>query len=107
MMVVASLFSGADVKNAWRIFRRDRLNHKSPNSAHTEAACAGALHVRLGGDSYYFGELVKKQSIGDDDRAIEIEDITLANKLLFGTTGLCLVLCIFFYLIVKGLILWL
>lgn len=39
-------FSG---KDALRIFKRDRYNHASPNSAQTEAACAGALHLRLAG----------------------------------------------------------
>ena len=103
LMVIAAFFTGADSKNAWRIFLRDRLNHKSPNSAHTEAACAGALHIRLGGNSYYFGKLVEKASIGDDDRPIEINDIRQANRLLFGTSFICLILCA----LVKGLILWL
>ena len=49
LMAAAAFFVGQDAKNAYRIFKRDRLNHSSPNSAHTEAACAGALHIRLGG----------------------------------------------------------
>jgi adenosylcobinamide-phosphate synthase len=48
-MVLSAHLAGLDGKNARRVFKRDRLNHKSPNSAHTEAACAGALGVRLGG----------------------------------------------------------
>ncbi len=103
LMVGSAFFTGLDVKKSWMIFWRDRLNHKSPNSAHTEAACAGALHIRLGGDSYYFGKLVSKPAIGDDDRAIEISDIRRANRLLFGTSFLCLILCV----ILKGLIIWL
>lgn len=103
LMVFAAFFTRMDIKNAWRIFLRDRLNHKSPNSAHTEAACAGALHVRLGGDSYYFGELVSKPGIGDNDRAIEIKDIQKANRLLFVSSFLCLIICT----LVKGVILWL
>lgn len=103
MMSLAAFFTGLDGKNALRIFFRDRLNHKSPNSAHTEAACAGALHLRLGGDSYYFGKLVSKPTIGDDDRPIDVKDIRRSNRLLFGTSFLCLLLCV----LVKGLILWL
>lgn len=102
-MVLAASLSKLDGKNAWRIFKRDRLNHKSPNSAHTEAACAGALHVQLGGDSYYFGALVHKPTIGDDDRPIETQDIKRANTLLFMTAILFILICI----IVKGVILWL
>lgn len=102
-MALAAFFAGLDGKNAWRIFKRDRLNHKSPNSAHTEAACAGALHVRLGGDSYYFGRLVRKPTIGDDGRLIEPEDIKRANRLLYATAFLFVFLCI----IVRGLIVWL
>lgn len=102
-MVLAAYLSKLDGKNAWRIFRRDRLNHKSPNSAQTEAACAGALHVQLGGDNYYFGALVSKPTIGDDDRPIEIDDIKRANRLLSVTAVIFLLLCI----IIKGAIVWL
>ena len=42
------------LQNAWRIYRRDRHNHKSPNAAQTEAVCAGALMVRLAGNAWYF-----------------------------------------------------
>lgn len=47
LMVVASAFVKMDVKNAAKIYRRDRRNHASPNSAQTEAAMAGALDVQL------------------------------------------------------------
>ena len=102
-MVLSAYISGLDGQNAWRMFRRDRLNHKSPNSAHTEAACAGALGVRLGGDGMYFGRLVHKQTIGDDHRLIEPEDIVKTNRLMYWTAILFLLLC----LIVKGVIVWL
>ena len=38
LMVAASAFVKMDVKNAAKIYRRDRRNHASPNSAQTEAA---------------------------------------------------------------------
>ncbi len=101
-MVLAAYLSKLDGKNAWRIFKRDRLNHKSPNSAHTEAACAGALNVQLGGDNYYFGALIHKPTIGDDDRPIHIDDIKRANRLLHITAVIFLLLCI----IVRGVIVW-
>jgi adenosylcobinamide-phosphate synthase len=102
-MVLAAFLTGADGKNAWRIFRRDRKNHKSPNSAHTEAACAGALRLQLGGDSTYFGQLVRKPTIGDDGRPIEPEDIRRANRLLYATAFLFLLVSI----LIKGVLVWL
>lgn len=73
---------------AARIYRRDRRNHASPNSAQTEAAMAGALQVQLAGDAWYFGKRYKKPTIGDDIRPIEAEDIPRANRLMYGTAAL-------------------
>ena len=84
----AWLLPGMDGKNAWRIFKRDRFNHASPNSAQGEAACAGALHLRLAGDAWYFGTLYKKPYIGDDDRPIRPDDIKGVCSLMFGAQGL-------------------
>ena len=88
-MVAAAALVKQDAKNAWRIFRRDRRNHTSPNSAHTEAVCAGALHIRLGGPSRYFGKIVTKPYIGDDDRPVAAEDIRRANHLMLACSTLC------------------
>lgn len=88
MMMSAAGLSGFDMKNAWRIFKRDRYRHKSPNSAQTESVCAGALHIRLAGNAYYFGSLVEKPEIGDGDRAAEAEDIRRACRMLKVTAGL-------------------
>ena len=85
-MIAASFFLRLDWKNAVKIYRRDRYSHASPNSAHTEAVCAGALSVQLAGDAYYFGKLCRKPFIGDALRCIEIEDIKLANRLLYGVS---------------------
>lgn len=88
LMCAAAGLTGMDAKGAWRIFRRDRLNHASPNSAHTEAACAGALGVQLGGNNVYFGKLVEKPAIGDPSRPVDEHDIVRANKLMFATAAL-------------------
>ena len=82
-----------DVKNGWKIFRRDRYNHASPNSAQTESVCAGLLGLRLAGDAWYHGVLHKKKYIGDGLREIEHVDIRRACKLLYGTAVLSLLLC--------------
>ncbi|MFQ9846519.1 MAG: adenosylcobinamide-phosphate synthase CbiB [[Clostridium] leptum] len=49
LMILSARMNGMDARNAGRIYRRDRRNHESPNSAHTEAVCAGALRVQLAG----------------------------------------------------------
>lgn len=91
-MILASVILGFDGKNAWRIFKRDRYNHASPNSAQTEAVCAGALDVQLAGDAWYFGVLHKKKTIGDPIRPVEPEDIRRANRLMYGTAVIGLIL---------------
>ena len=92
LMVLACPFTGFDMKNAWKIFLRDRKKHDSPNSAHTEAATAGALRIQLAGDAWYFGKLHKKQTLGDPLRPIEPEDIPRANKLMTAAAVLALIL---------------
>lgn len=72
-----------DWKRAYAVFKRDRFNHKSPNSAQTESVAAGALGIRLAGDAYYFGKLVKKPYIGDKERDICLNDIKRVNRLMF------------------------
>ena len=79
---------------AYRIFKRDRYCHASPNSAQTEAACAGALKVQLAGDASYFGKVVKKPYIGDDIRPVETEDIKRANRLLYRVAVLGEMICL-------------
>lgn len=91
LMIAACTFTGLDRKNAFRIWKRDRFNHASPNSAQTEAVVAGALGVQLAGDAWYFGTLCKKKTIGDAIRPVEYEDIRRANRLLYGTAVLALV----------------
>lgn len=90
LMIGASFFAGLSVKDAYRIYKRDRYNHASPNSAQTEAVMAGALQIQLAGDACYFGKLYKKPTIGDPMRAVEAEDIKRANVLLYATAILSL-----------------
>lgn len=94
LMIAAAFLTGMDYRNAWRIFKRDRYNHASPNSAQTESVCAGALNIQLAGDAYYFGTLYPKKTIGDPVRPVACEDIRLANRLLYGTAFLTFLLCI-------------
>lgn len=93
LLCLAARPAGFDGRNAWKIFWRDRKNHKSPNSAHTEAAAAGALDVQLAGSNYYFGKLVVKPTIGDPLRPVEPADILRCNRLMYAGTFLAMVLC--------------
>ena len=90
LLIVSAYLLRYDGKNAYRIWRRDRRNHKSPNSAQTESACAGALGVQLGGPAYYFGALCPKDTIGDAARPVEDEDILRANRMLYTAALLAL-----------------
>lgn len=92
LMIAASACSGLDAKNAKKIYLRDRYNHASPNSAHTEAVMAGALGVQLAGDAWYFGKLHQKKYIGDAHRHVTPEDIKTANHLLYATAILTIVI---------------
>ena len=93
VMLAAGALLGLDARNGWRIFRRDRFNHASPNSAQTESVCAGLLGLRLAGDAWYHGVLHKKPHIGDPVRAIDVEDIPRGCKLLYASAVLALALC--------------
>jgi adenosylcobinamide-phosphate synthase len=93
LMIAAAVPKRYHPRNAWRIYHRDRYNHASPNSAHTEAVAAGALEIQLAGDAYYFGTLHHKKTIGDDIRPVEVDDIKRANELLYLTAILGMLLC--------------
>ena len=89
-MIAASYLCGLDGKNAWRIYKRDRRKHASPNAAQTESVCAGTLRVRLAGDAVYFGKVYKKEFIGDALRPVEPEDIRRSGRLMYVTAFLLL-----------------
>ena len=88
LMIAGARVLGFDSKNAVKIFKRDRYNHASPNSAQTEAVMAGALDVQLAGNAYYFGKLCEKPTIGDAIRPVEKKDIPRANQLLYVSAAL-------------------
>ena len=90
LWVAAAAFTHNDAKGAWKIWRRDRRRHASPNSAQTESACAGAMGVQLAGPAYYFGQYYPKPTIGDALRPIEPEDILRANRMMYAESILAL-----------------
>ena len=92
LMLAAGAILHMDVKNGWRIFRRDRRKHASPNAAQTEAVCAGLMRIQLAGDAWYHGVLHKKAYIGDPLRAVERKDIPRVCRLMTVTAAIALIL---------------
>ena len=86
LLIITAPLCGQSAKNAFKIWRRDRRNHASPNSAQTEAACAGAMGVKLAGNAYYFGKLYEKPYIGDEINKISPEHIVIANKMMYSAS---------------------
>ena len=90
LWIAAAALTGNSARGAWKIWRRDRRRHASPNSAQTESACAGALGVQLAGPAYYFGQYYPKLTIGDALRPIEPEDILRANRMMYVASSFAL-----------------
>ena len=95
LLIAASAISGKnyDASRAFRIWKRDRFNHKSPNAAQTESAAAGSLGLQLAGDAQYFGRIVSKPFIGDKIRDIEAYDIVRVNRLMTVASFMGFTLC--------------
>lgn len=89
LLMGAAALAGADGKGAYRIWRRDRRKHDSPNAAQTEAVMAGALGIRLGGGAYYGGVFHERPVLGAEGRDPEAEEILRANRIFLwaGTLG--------------------
>ena len=91
-------------RDAWRIWRRDARKHLSPNAGQTEAVCAGALGVQLGGDAWYFGERHEKATLGDETRPCAPQDILTANRMMYrASVLLCAVCALARWMVVRAL----
>lgn len=103
LMIGASFFlgKGFSTKEAFTIYKRDRKKHASPNAGQTEAVCAGALGIILGGDASYFGKMVKKPYIGEELQKVNYEDIKKANGLMYLTAFLFEALCLLFMFLIR------
>lgn len=92
LMILSAFLANYDGKQAFHIFLRDRNKHLSPNAAQTESVAAGALGMQLGGAHSYFGEIVDKPTIGDDNRPAQADDILKINQMLYITAMLSVIL---------------
>lgn len=99
LMIIATLILRLNIKNAIKIYIRDRYNHLSPNSAHTEAVCAGALSIQLGGASTYKGKVVEKKTIGNNIKNASLNDILIANRLMYVSTIILIIILLILFLL--------
>ncbi|WP_297421531.1 adenosylcobinamide-phosphate synthase CbiB [Clostridium sp.] len=104
LIIISAKMLGYDYRNSLKIYKRDRYNHSSPNSAHPEAAIAGALGVQLGGANYYFGKLVEKPTIGDKLKEIKINDVNRTAKVLYLSSFIGFIIAILFKALVRVLL---
>ncbi|MDR7870509.1 MAG: adenosylcobinamide-phosphate synthase CbiB [Tissierellaceae bacterium] len=86
-----------DFINGVKILKRDRRNHKSPNSGYPESAAAGLLGIQLGGGNYYHGLYVDKPHIGDRINEVNKEHIRNTVEIMYRTE---IAFLIFYYLII-------
>lgn len=100
LIVLASFLMGYDYKNCWHVLLRDRLKHKSPNSAHGEAAVAGALNIQLGGINYYFGRPEMRPILGDKRTEISPGHIKDSIRIMYASSILGIVSFYVFYALV-------
>lgn len=91
-MIISAWMLKLDFRQSFKVFKRDRKNHLSPNSAQTESAVAGALGIQLGGTHIYFGKTVEKPTIGDNKRKAEPDDIIRTNQIMAVTSILSMIL---------------
>ena len=85
LMIVSGALLGKNHRRGWAVFKRDRKNHKSPNSGHPEAVVAGLLGIRIGGVNTYFGVAVEKPTLGDATNELRIDMIDDVIKLMYVT----------------------
>lgn len=102
LLVLAAPLAGYSLSAAARITFRDRHKHPSPNSGHPEAAAAGALGIRLGGDASYSGVPSWKEYIGDPLQPIDGHTYRGMIKLMYISTLLMAVFCLLTAIILRG-----
>ncbi|WP_026894582.1 adenosylcobinamide-phosphate synthase CbiB [Clostridiisalibacter paucivorans] len=84
-MIIAGGIMGYDMKSGFKIMKRDRFNHKSPNCGYPESSVAGLLNIQLGGTNTYFGKKLYKPTIGDKTKLLSEEDIMHTIKIMYGS----------------------
>ncbi len=71
---------GGSARGAWRTWRQDASAHPSPNAGQIESAFAGALGVRLGGQTIY-GYGAEERPVLGEGRTPDSGDVTRSVEL--------------------------
>jgi adenosylcobinamide-phosphate synthase len=90
-IAAASALVTGRAKQSLRTILADAHKHDSPNAGYPEAAMAGALGIRLGGDAYYGGELEHRAQFGTAERAPDLATLNSARSLMWTAAALSLV----------------
>ncbi|MCR3758757.1 adenosylcobinamide-phosphate synthase CbiB [Clostridium felsineum] len=98
-MCLISPIIGGNIFYSFKIMFRDRKNHKSPNCAYPEAAAAAANGIMLGGNNVYFGEIMKKPTIGDMKYELEKKHIKRTIILMYASEILFIILYVLYYIV--------
>ena len=81
-MIAAAQWVTGRGPQAWATCRADARRHASPNAGFPEAAAAGALGIRLGGDAIYDRQIERRASFGHALRDPSAADIAAARRLM-------------------------
>ncbi|MEA1924153.1 MAG: adenosylcobinamide-phosphate synthase CbiB [Pseudomonadota bacterium] len=98
LILIAAFLQGLDWRSGWRILCRDRCAHASPNSGYPEAAMAGILGLRLGGDNHYHGQLIRKPFIGDVVEPVSRLHVSRAIRNLYLSSVIFVVIMVLIWL---------
>ena len=104
-IAAAAIVPGASASSAWRAYRRDARQHRSPNAGWPEAAMAGALGLRLAGPRSYDGVVVEDHWMGDgraEATPADIDRALLIYRIAFGGTLLTLALIVMLWASLRG-----
>ncbi len=93
VMLLSGALLGKDFINGYKIFIRDRKNHKSPNSGHPESSIAGLFGIQLGGSNHYFGTLVIKPTLGDAKNQVMPQHINGTIQVMIVSELLVVAIC--------------
>jgi adenosylcobinamide-phosphate synthase len=93
LTVLSAHLVGGSPREAVDTVLRDASRHPSPNAGVVEAAFAGALGIRLGGQNVYGGEVEDRGQLGRG-RAVEVADIERARRLAGWVSSLSTLLAV-------------
>ena len=87
-MLLDSAFLGLSVKDAWKVYRKDKRHSPSPNAAQTQSVCAGAMDLTLGGDIVRKGEVIKRPAIGNGKKEATSNDIFWTTQMMMSASAM-------------------